>query len=224
MTLLLEPDKIYYINSRTNAKDNLFNSEDDYFYFLKNYAELLVPIVETYAYCLLPNQLHCLIKIKSEKEIFDFLKVNNRIPEENLSFQEYKNLSTNTANLVGNIFSLQLSKQFSNFFTTCTPALNKQPANKRSLIIQNSKSIEINSDEQIKDTIINIHCNSAHSGNNQNFELWKFSSYSAYLSDKPSAIKRSVALDIFESKDNFINCHRERAEKVASEKLEQIIE
>ena len=222
MTIPLEPEKIYHIYNHANGKDNLFYSDDNYFYFLKRYSEILLPILDTYAYCLMPNHFHWLVKIKSEKEIFDFLKLNNRIPEETLRFEEYKNLSSTIAGLIENIFSLQISKQFSNFFSSYSQALNKQRNRKGNLFIQTFKRKEIDTDEQLKDTLLYIHCNPTHHGIVANFEQWKFSSYSAYLTEKPSAVKREEPLKLFESKENFTFCHQEKIEKIKNKTLDEI--
>jgi putative transposase len=221
MNLPLEPDKMYYLFHQSAGKDSLFYSDENYLSFLKCYADMLVPIADTYAYCLLPNQFHYLVKIKSEKIIFDFLKKQNRIPEENLSFEEYKNLALNTSSLVGNIFSLQLNKQFTNFLNSYQQILTTEQNKKHQLLIQSTKRTLIENDEQFLDTLINIHCSPNDSSTRVDYTKWKFSSYAAYLSERASAINREVALDLFQGRDNFIAEHNKKMEQISMQLLEQ---
>ena len=65
---LYEPNGIYHIVNHANGKENLFQEEENYHYFLKKYSEKLSPILDFIAYCLMPNHFHLLIRIK-EKEI-----------------------------------------------------------------------------------------------------------------------------------------------------------
>jgi putative transposase len=62
--ILLEPGEIYHLYNHAVGDDNLFRQEENYHYFLQKYAELLTPIFDTYAYCLLPNHFHLLIHVK----------------------------------------------------------------------------------------------------------------------------------------------------------------
>jgi putative transposase len=142
MRIPLEPNKMYHIYNHANGNDNLFYTEDNYFYFLKRYSELLSPIIDTYAYCLMPNHFHWLVKIKSEKEIFDFLRTNGKIADD-VGFNEFKALKIEIPNHPENIFSIHLSKQFANFFSAYTQALNKQLKRKVNLFIQSFHRKEI---------------------------------------------------------------------------------
>ncbi len=68
-TTFLFPETMYHIFNRGTNKQSIFLDENDYakFFFLwEKYAE---PIMDIYAYCLLPNHFHFLVKIKSEKEL-----------------------------------------------------------------------------------------------------------------------------------------------------------
>ena len=60
----MEPDKYYHVFNRACGFDKLFITKGNYIYFLKLYTRFLDEFVETYAYCLLPNHFHFLIKPK----------------------------------------------------------------------------------------------------------------------------------------------------------------
>lgn len=62
----LQPGKFYHIYNRAVGSDVLFKSDDNYLYFLKKYGEYLGKYVETYAYCLLNNHFHLLIRVNDD--------------------------------------------------------------------------------------------------------------------------------------------------------------
>ena len=59
-------DQYYHIFNRGNNRENIFIEERNYHYFLELYAHHIAPVAETYAYCLLRNHFHLLVRIKSE--------------------------------------------------------------------------------------------------------------------------------------------------------------
>lgn len=71
----LYPEKVYHIYNHANGNENLFRNPANYSYFLEKYSEYIYPIAETYAYCLMPNHFHLMIKVRSENEIITFLKL-----------------------------------------------------------------------------------------------------------------------------------------------------
>jgi REP element-mobilizing transposase RayT len=62
-------DKFYHIYNRGNNKERLFYSSSDYFFFMAKYKKYISPFAETYAFCLLPNHFHFLIKTGYENGV-----------------------------------------------------------------------------------------------------------------------------------------------------------
>jgi REP element-mobilizing transposase RayT len=56
-------DRYYHIYNRGNNLEKIFLNEKDYLFFLEKYKEIVHPFVKTYAYCLIPNHYHFLIKV-----------------------------------------------------------------------------------------------------------------------------------------------------------------
>ncbi|MEO8665031.1 MAG: transposase, partial [Ignavibacteria bacterium] len=56
------PNSFYHIYNRGNNYENIFYDESNYIYFLKKYNEYMSEYVKTYAFCLLPDHFHLLIK------------------------------------------------------------------------------------------------------------------------------------------------------------------
>lgn len=70
----LEFDKFYHIYNRGINGENLFKENLNYKYFLNLYHKHIDEIADTYAFCLMKNHFHLLIKIKSEESLNDFSK------------------------------------------------------------------------------------------------------------------------------------------------------
>lgn len=63
----MEAGKFYHVYNRTNNKELLFKEHENYFFFLRKYKQYLSSYIDTYAYCLMPNHFHFLIKVKEDK-------------------------------------------------------------------------------------------------------------------------------------------------------------
>ena len=65
----LRYDIYYHIYNRGTNRENIFVQERNYDHFMKLYAKTIGPVADTFAYCLLRNHFHLLVRIKSEEEI-----------------------------------------------------------------------------------------------------------------------------------------------------------
>ena len=59
----------YHIYNRGNNGIDVFLDNDSYYHFLRLYAKYVEPIAETFAWCLLKNHFHLLVRIKDKNEI-----------------------------------------------------------------------------------------------------------------------------------------------------------
>ena len=60
----LIPGNFYHVYNRGNEKTRIFYTEANYNFFLEKYQYYLEDWVETFAYCLIPNHFHLLIKVE----------------------------------------------------------------------------------------------------------------------------------------------------------------
>ena len=73
----LEPDKYFHIFNRGNNYENVFYERKNYTFFLQRYKYYLAEHAQTFAYCLMPNHFHLLIKVVSpqmSKRFADFMQ------------------------------------------------------------------------------------------------------------------------------------------------------
>ena len=55
----------------------MFCNDGNYEFFLKRYEKYLSSVLDTYAYCLLGNHFHLLVKIRDAKDLTTFGKLSN---------------------------------------------------------------------------------------------------------------------------------------------------
>ncbi len=68
----MQPERFYHVYNHANGEENLFRQEENYHYFLKLWTKYIEPIADTFAYCLMPNHFHSLIRIKSRIDLTGF--------------------------------------------------------------------------------------------------------------------------------------------------------
>jgi hypothetical protein len=185
-------DTYYHIYNRGNNRENIFIEERNYEYFLKLYEKHIVPVADTFAYCLLRNHFHVGVRTKSEDEIKAFLKVSPTFGD-----LERKPLRAD-----------YISNQFSNFFNAYAKAINKAYGRTGSLFQHPFGRVPITSDRQFWNVIAYIHQNPQKHKFVQDFREWKYSSYGIILTEKRTIIKRDeVMMNWFGTKDNYISLH-----------------
>jgi len=195
-TLLLEPEHFYHIYNRANGRERLFVNEGNYRYFLEKYAEYIYPFAETFAYCLLPNHFHFLIRIRSLEEL-----------------RKLKNLQVLT-NLQGledleGLHAKDLTQQFSNFFNAYTKAFNKQQSRRGNLFQHNFKRIRVRDDGYLCQLIYYIHCNPIHHRLATSISEWKYSSYHSIIGKQKTLLAREEVLQLFGGSEKFLHYHSE---------------
>lgn len=187
-----EPEQVYHIWTHANGRENLLELGRTR-YFLKKYTYYIYPVVDTYAYCLMPNHLHLRVRIKCEEEVLEGLKRGRG------TLQGFETLGG---------FSKAISLQFSHLFNAYTQAYNKLYKRKGSLFIPNFNRKMIDSDSYFSALVIYVHQNPVRHGFFKNITDWNFSSYAGYLVSKPSLLQREVVLGWFGSLESFMKDHQ----------------
>jgi REP element-mobilizing transposase RayT len=96
-TETLVSNTFYHVYNRANENLKLFYDEDDYKKFLRTFNKYLNGSVDFYAYCLIPNHFHFLIKTKQEEK--NYSKVFSDF------FNSYSRYLQVKHDLKGNIFN-----------------------------------------------------------------------------------------------------------------------
>lgn len=177
---LLEPGCLYHIYNHAVGSDNLFLSDDNYFYFLRRYQHFIDPVAETYAYCLMPNHIHFFIEIRRTVVLPENSKYT--VPQ-------------------------FISKQFSNLFSSYSQAFNKQQDRMGNLFISNFKRKKVDSDEYMTGLVRYIHLNPVNHGFTVDVTQWKFSSYNILNATSKTFLARDKVLGWYGSVERFRLAH-----------------
>ena len=159
---ILEPDAFYHIYNRGINSEKIFDTEENYLFFLLKFKIYLNPVCDVFAYCLMPNHFHFLIKVKSEIEINTFAKVLN-FDKKDITKQE-KGLHS---------FDSIVSKQMGKFVSSYSQAYNKVTNRHGALLESPFKRKRVENEEYLRNLIIYIHLNPIDI--KKNFESYIFS-------------------------------------------------
>ncbi|NGP77421.1 hypothetical protein G3570_12305 [Balneolaceae bacterium YR4-1] len=178
------PGQFYHIYNRANGTDKLFSEHRNYKFFFQRWDYYLSDYLSIWAYCLIPNHFHVLVKIKNEHKI-------------------------GTLNLSDQIeITDVISNQFRNFFISYTKSYNKAYKRKGSLFQKPFKHVLVDSQPYLLALIHYIHHNPIHHGFTNDFLGWKYSSYSALSSLNATKISRDEVLNIFGGRKSFSDFHK----------------
>lgn len=186
----LETSCFYHIYNRGINGQPIFLKADHFEFFLHKAKQYLVPYFEVYAYCLMSNHFHFLIRTKE------------------LSHNATPNLcgKTNGLHSNGHVYSKQIGKLISSY----TQALNKMEHRHGPLLESPFKRLKIETESYLRNLIIYIHQNPLDIG--ISVSNYEYSSYKAIVSDRNTALERTEVISYFDDVENFKFCHRNRVD------------
>ena len=190
---LLEPGIFYHIYNRGINGCNIFRTRNNYRHFLRLHQKYIDPIAETFAWALLKNHFHLLVRIKNEPEIN---LASLPVPTNINSFQsEERTLK-------------KFHLYFSDFFNSYAKAYNKQEGRTGSLFERPFRRIHVDDSNYFTNLVVYIHNNPAHHGFTDDFREYPWSSYGTILSIEPSRIQRDKVIGWFNGKGEFVSTHK----------------
>jgi putative transposase len=169
----------------------LFLNNENYEFFLKKYSYYVNPIADTFAYCLMPNHFHFLVRIKE------------------INYKTSEVLETSG-----------VSYAFKNLFILYSKAFNKVNSRIGSLFCPKFHRKLINTEEYLKYAVNYIHQNPVYHEFVNQPKQWKYSSYRTFFSLKPTSLNKSEVLEWFENLENFTAFHKTKAAEFYASKLE----
>ena len=179
----------YHIYNRGNNGIDVFLEPESYYHFLRLYAKYIEPVADTYAWCLLKNHFHLLVRIKDKTEI----------NENELTYSTIEKPKI-----------IDPSRQFSHLFNAYTQAINKRHNRTGSLFETTFERKAVTSEKYFQQLIFYIHNNPVHHGFVKQMSLYPWSSYETIISNKPTMLKRSEVLEMYGDVENFIFYHNQQ--------------
>lgn len=176
----------YHIYNRSVDRKPMFKSADNYEFFLRKYDQYLSPVLDTYAYSLLGNHFHLLVRIKPSQDL--------------TTFQKLSNLNGKTVHDI-------VSHQFRKFFQSYAMAFNKQQERTGTLFQTPFKRALIDNIHYYKQVVYYIHTNAQKHALIDDFRDWKWSSYNRFLTDRASKLMKQEVISWFADRAAFVDYH-----------------
>jgi REP element-mobilizing transposase RayT len=235
----LDPDQFYHIYNRGNGGRLIFYAEKNYSYFLEKIREYMSDYWDVYAYCLLPNHFHLMVKIKQEDVLIkmggiefkkisagflnkygltdmaekspDLLNFQNLVNLDQQSYRDYF-FKGDAVVFRRELIQWMVSEKFRRFLLSYAKSINRQEDLSGSLFQKLFRRKQVLEFKYLYNLILYIHRNPIHHERALDMMGWFWSSYPSYLSVKKTALKRETVLGWFDGLDNFIKVHESKTE------------
>ena len=186
----IQPDTYYHVYNRGINGEPIFKEARNYYFFLEKFAQHISLVADTYAYCLLNNHFHFLIRTHSPDLISDRVlnpvrdKISNEID-----------------------FSKTIGKQFSILFNSYSQSINKAYGRTGSLFDRPFRRIPVQNDYYFSCLVSYIHKNPEKHGFTDDFKDYPYSSYWSHLDARKTRLKREEVLDWFGDRNSYQEFH-----------------
>lgn len=152
----------YHIYSRVSGNELIFQKDENYHFFLRLMTKYLIPYMEIYGYCLLPNQFDLLVAFRGQVEICTKL---------NCVKEEYDEEKTHQF----------LMRPLKNMLTSYAKAYNKMYHRKGALFIDYVKRLRLEQENSMVKILNEIHQLPVNIKFVDRPDNWNFSSFNAYV-------------------------------------------
>lgn len=191
----------FHVYNRTNKKEILFKDDEDRKTFFDKYREYVSEYVDTYAFCLLGNHFHFVLRVKSVERI---IKVVESVPRDMLGIAQKKFLKQEKKDRT--VFEV-MERQFNKFFTSYAKYFNKKYKRQGNLFTRRFKRIAVQNELHFGKLICYVHVNPTKHKLMADYRKYHWSSYQTYLNTNSTLLARNVILDWFGGINNFLEHH-----------------
>jgi len=194
-----ENDGIYHVYNRTVDKKPMFTSDDNYAFFIRQFDKYLSNYIKIYAYCLLGNHFHFMIKVNDLTDLTDLRDLT--------TFEKLSNLKQKTTHDI-------VSHQFKKFFQSYAMAFNKQQNRVGTLFQTPFKRVRVEDENYLRELVCYINTNAKKHNLVEDFKDWKWSSYNSIVCNKRTKLLKDEVIGYYNDIENLIYCHQEYAKKI----------
>lgn len=177
----LEAGQVYHIINRGINGEDLFKEKRNYHHFLNKYQEYCADILEIYAYALLKNHFHLLVKVKEDVTI----KRKDGKGE----------------------IELNASRQLSHFFNAYAQSYNKAYKRHGKLLEEPFKRKIVSNEDYFTSLIYYIHFNPQQHKFVTDFRDWEFTSWHTINNAGTSFLQKEKVIDWFGSINRLVDAH-----------------
>lgn len=209
MNIPLEYGNYYHIYNRGNNYENIFRNNEDYLHFLDIYDIYINPVADTFAWCLMKNHFHILVRIKNEDEI-GFL---------NSDYSQSESLELKWRTFFPGQPDDRFTRkpvptqQFKHLFNSYSKWFNIRHHRSGSLFQKNFQRKHVENEKYYTNLIVYIHNNPIKHGFVEHILDYPWTSYLSILSPEPTKLLRNEVIEYFDTVENFEHLHNVEMEK-----------
>ncbi len=195
----LEEGNFYHIYNRGAGKASIFFTAHDHHLFINKYFYYLHVSSESFAWCLLKNHFHLLLRVRTiEEQIQTFNDVKSNFPENSFYGDHYNSPKP-----------YKVSQQLSHLFNSYTKNINLKTNRSGTLIEGSFKRKKIMDEVHFLHIVCYIHRNPIHHRITDNYSEYPYSSYQHILSNNHPFTETGELLNRFGGVKNYIEAHHE---------------
>ena len=190
-----EEGNTYHLYNRAVSDELLFRDATDYDTFLAKFSKYFGDYFKVYAYCLIPNHFHFLVKVKSKDDFHitirkENTKKSNAFLEGDCSLNEF------------------LVDQLRRLFSSISLTYNAKYKRRGPLFSPKLKRVMISGDVKFNYLLAYIHHNPIHHGLVTTYTEWIYSSYYVYIRNIKTKISKEEVIEWIGGKDVFLQLHK----------------
>jgi len=213
----------FHIYNHGVGNRDLFREPDNYEYFLDLYDEYISPIAETYAWVLMPNHFHLLVRIK-ENIVYKYSNADRSIDAVRFEDVKWKTKDLSACEAPDSVKIPKPHLHFSHLFNAYSKYLNNRFGYRGALFERPFKRKLIDNENYLKRVILYIHNNPIHHGFCEHPREYPWSSYLSCISIKPTKLHREAVMGWFDEQANFKLQHNQKIESREIEDIERWLE
>jgi REP element-mobilizing transposase RayT len=198
----LLPGKFYHIYNRGINSCSVFTETTNFEHFLNLYDKYISMVADTFAWVLMKNHFHFLVRIKEMGEMQTGTVTVSGMEATEPRMVTLSGLKTAEREWVPNP-----SHQFSHLFNAYAQAFNKRNNRTGSLFEHPFKRKIIEDIDYFKTVVLYIHNNPVHHGVRQHAMDYPWSSYLTCISVKPTHLQRDAVIGWFNNQADFEAAH-----------------
>lgn len=193
----------YHIYNRGNNRSDIFLENEDYLHFLDLYAIYIESIANTFAWCLMKNHFHVLVRIKEKEEIGYLDASKFKSDDLHLKWKTYFP-EIPDSNFTRKPLAI---KQFQHLFSAYSKWFNRRHKRTGAVFENTFERKLVNHQKYFQNMVLYIHQNPIKHGFVEHILDYPWTSYRTVLSDKLTNLKREAVINSFKNEAHFISLH-----------------
>ncbi|MBN1985443.1 MAG: hypothetical protein JW761_04010, partial [Prolixibacteraceae bacterium] len=157
----LEFGNYYHIFSHGAGYRNLYKETSNYEYFLHLYEKYIEPVAETYAWALMPNHFHFLVRLK-ENIGYKYSNADGSVDTVRFNEIEWETSDLSACEAPGSVRIPKPEKHVSHLLNSYTRYYNTKYGSKGTMFERPFKRKRIDNFAWLRRTILYIHNNPVH--------------------------------------------------------------